>query len=500
MRNLKYILLLLMIIPVNTFAIEFYCDRSVKSGGTFNCIISNSSNSLYNFVANLDYPSEFIVKNEIYSKGYTNNGSTKNINISGPGFNAPTTIAMFTFLAPTVSSTQNYVFSLKNMKYKYLETENNFRDNQSDLIVNISVNASTTTSTTTTTKTPTTTTKATTTSKVTTTKNVQENKNLELKLNYGIDDKVEVLSCESVDGKCIIDLSSANIPVKDGYEFVGWNQNNSCDNPKNYDLYNLSANAELFACFKIKTDENVVNYLESLLIKNLNIQFNKYIFGYVINLEGSTSELDIEAVPLNKDAKVEISENAKNLIDGINKVEVRVIYNDVTTIYTITVYKNYKEEAKLNNININGYDLNFNKDIYNYNLVVKYGIKNLDVTVDCDELYNYAISGNTLITDGSKILVVVKGDNSETSTYTINIKYESFIKSYLPYIYSVCFGLFCIIVYFVVRYLRNGKFKDKEQNKKVQGVNIDTKKKGKIKKEKKPKKEKKTNKEIIEKL
>ena len=103
----------------------------------------------------------------------------------------------------------------------------------------------------------------------------------------------------------------------------------------------------------------------------LNIQFNKYIFGYVINLEGSTSELDIEAVPLNKDAKVEISENAKNLIDGINKVEVRVIYNDVTTIYTITVYKNYKEEAKLNNININGYDLNFNKDILLLNLIHK---------------------------------------------------------------------------------------------------------------------------------
>ena len=53
-------------------------------------------------------------------------------------------------------------------------------------------------------------------------KQILWNKNLELKLNYGIDDKVEVLSCESVDGKCIIDLSSANIPVKDGYEFVGW--------------------------------------------------------------------------------------------------------------------------------------------------------------------------------------------------------------------------------------------------------------------------------------
>ena len=98
------------------------------------------------------------------------------------------------------------------------------------------------------------------------------------------------------------------------------------------------------------------------------------------------------------------------------------------------------------------------------------------------------------------MLIVAKSESSEDVVYTINIKYDSFIKSYLSYIYGGGFGLFCIIVYFVVRYLRNGKFKDKEQNKKVQGVNIDSKKKGKIKKEKKPKKEKKTNKEIIEKL
>lgn len=507
MKRLKYILLLLIIIPINTFAIEFYCDRNVKSNSTFNCTISNSSNSLYNFVANLDYPSEFIVKKEVYSNEYTNNGSVKNINIIGPGFNAPTTIAIITFLAPTVSSNQNYVISLKNIKYKYLSNETNFRDNQKDLTVNVTVTANTTTvakpvTTTTTSKT------TLTTKNVTTTKNSQNSK-FKLTLKYMVNDGTDELYCEPVNGKCSINLSNIVKPEKDGYKFIGWDKNNTCNNYKVYTEYILSSNEELYACYEANTSEDVINYLDSINIKDYNIGFNKYIFSYTIDVSGDLTSLDIDAIPLNQDAKVVISDNAKNLIDGKNKIEISVIYNDVITTYIINVNKNYIDKPKINNIKINGYDFTFNQDTYQYNLTVKYGTTSLDVLVDCDDDYTYTISGNTSISNGSKLLIVAKSESSEDVVYTINIKYDSFIKSYLSYIYGVSFGLFCIIVYFIVRYLRSDKFKIKEEKKKIKEIKIEPTKENIVKKDKKTKKEKKIKEkkkvkeeqeEIIEKL
>ena len=56
--------------------------------------------------------------------------------------------------------------------------------------------------------------------------------------------------------------------------------------------------------------------------------------------------------------------------------------------------------------------------------MVKYGTKKINLTVESDEQYNYTISGNTSLSDGSKILVVVNGENSESTTYTINIIYN----------------------------------------------------------------------------
>ena len=493
MKNLKYILLLLIIIPINTFAIEFYCDRNVKSDGTFSCIISNSSNSLYNFVANLDYPSEFIEKNAVYSKGYTNNGSIKNLNIIGPGYNAPTTIAIINFLAPTVSSNQSYSISLKNIKYKYLDSETNFRDNQNDLIANINVIAETTT-----TKTTTTNTKKVLTTTETTTKEVPTTTKLELKLNYMIADKSRILSCDAEDGKCEISLKNIEEPSKEGYTFSGWSINYSCDSSEKLETYILSKNDELYACYTKNTSDKVINYLEELTIENFKINFNKFTFKYIIDLKGETSKININAIPVNKDAKVEISDNAGNLVDGANYIDIKVIYNDIITNYTIVVNKNYKESAKLNDIKIDGYNFVFNQNIYEYNLIVKYGTSNLNLTVDADKQYNYTISGNSSVSNGSKILVVVGGENSAVTTYTINIVYDSFLNTYLYYIYGVIFSIFCIIVYFVVRSIRKNK---KTKNISIENKGITKKKeKKKVKKEKKNKKSKDIEKENIEKL
>ena len=206
MKNIKYLLFMLLLIPLNVFAIEFYCDRTVKSGNDFKCILSNSSNSLYNLTANLDFGNDIKLKSEVYSKGYSNSGNNSNLNIIGPGFNAPTTIGIFTFSAPKIGNDQKYAISLSDIKFKYLSSESNFHDN-GDLKYTITVKGDgSTTSSTTTTK-------------------VNNNPKTKYELNlYYMDDKQKVIKtgCEpNGEEGCSIYIADIDEPKKDGYELFG---------------------------------------------------------------------------------------------------------------------------------------------------------------------------------------------------------------------------------------------------------------------------------------
>lgn len=491
MKRLKYILLLLIIIPINTFAIEFYCDRNVKPNSTFSCVIFNSSNSLYNFTANLDYPNEIKLKNITLSKEYTNNSSNNNLNITGPGFNAPSTIGVLTFTTPNVASENKYIISLKNIKFKYLSTESNYHDNEGDLSYSVIINQGATTTTT-----------------VTTTSKVSNLLNLKLHfMNNNVQD--ETLTCEESNGECTIYIADIEIKEKSGYEFVGWSDTSKCETYGKYDLYILTDDKDIYACYKPNTSDTIINYLENITIEDYNINFNKYIFNYNLTVDDNTSKLIINATPINSSAKIEISENINNLIDGINNVTINVIDNNVTTTYLLSVFKNYKENPAMNNLTIDGYNINFNSNIYDYNLVVKYGTKKLNVKPICDENIECLVENNSNenLYNGSKITILVN-NNDKSTIYTINIKYESFFITYLYYVYGGAFCVFCLIVYFVVKHLKSDKYKNKKESKKSnlkmvkQEKNIviePTKEKITIK-DKKRKKSNKNKKEKIEKL
>ena len=103
------------------------------------------------------------------------------------------------------------------------------------------------------------------------------------------------------------------------------------------------------------------------------------------------------------------------------------------------------------------------------------------------------------ISDGSQIVIKVKNGLLE-SNYVIKIKYDSFINSYLYYVYGISFSVFCIIVYFIVKYLRSDKYKLKKEKKEIKNVNLEPPKDKAIKKNNKAKKTKKQKQEKIEKL
>ena len=481
MKNIKYLLFMLLLIPLNVFAIEFYCDRTVKSGNDFKCILSNSSNSLYNLTANLDFGNDIKLKSEVYSKGYSNSGNNSNLNIIGPGFNAPTTIGIFTFSAPKIGNDQKYVISLSDIKFKYLSSESNFHDN-GDLKYTITVkgdgSGNTTNSTTTTT---------------TTTTAVGNKRKYELNL-YFMDESQTVIKtgCETY----IADIIP---PTNEGYEFIGWSEDSLCENYKKYSVYNLTKNSSLYACFKNNIIDTI-NYLKDLSVEGYEINFSKFIYSYNISIKGDTSKLNVVANAVSDTAVVNISDNVNDLVDGLNTITIDVVDNDVITTYVLLVSKNMSDDPPmLKNITIDKYNLNFKQSVFEYNLLVKYGVKKLNLNIVNDDNYEYEITGNDNISDGSQIVIKVKNGSLE-SNYVIKIKYDSFINSYLYYVYGISFSVFCIIVYFIVKYLRSDKYKLKKEKKEIKNVNLEPPKDKAIKKNNKAKKTKKQKQEKIEKL
>ena len=306
--------------------------------------------------------------------------------------------------------------------------------------------------------------------------------------------------CETTgDGGCETYIADIIPSTNEGYEFIGWSEDSLCENYKKYSVYNLTKNSSLYACFKNNIIDTI-NYLKDLSVEGYEINFSKFIYSYNISIKGDTSKLNVVANAVSDTAVVNISDNVNDLVDGLNTITIDVVDNDVITTYALLVSKNISDDPPmLKNITIDKYNLNFKQSVFEYNLLVKYGVKKLNLNIVNDDNYEYEITGNDNISDGSQIVIKVKNGSLE-SNYVIKIKYDSFINSYLYYVYGISFSVFCIIVYFIVKYLRSDKYKLKKEKKEVKNVNLEPPKDKAIKKNNKAKKTKKQKQEKIEKL
>ena len=80
------------------------------------------------------------------------------------------------------------------------------------------------------------------------------------------------------------------------------------------------------------------NYLKQLKIKGININFDKLVKDYTIEIDQKMKHLDIVATPESKDAVVAIKDNM-NLING-SKVIISVTSPDGSVRkYTLTIEK-----------------------------------------------------------------------------------------------------------------------------------------------------------------
>lgn len=162
--------------------------------------------------------------------------------------------------------------------------------------------------------------------------------------------------------------------------------------------------------------------LNDIEIDNYNIKFDKNTFKYEVTVKGDVNDLDISAIPTSKNSKVEI-EKPKTLKVGENIITITVTGKDGTKCKYVIV-ANKKElsyDTSIKDIIIKGYELNYQKDKYDYDLPIKSDNK-LDIKVILnDPNSTYKIEGNKNLKNNSIITITVTSEAKTTKEYKINI-------------------------------------------------------------------------------
>ena len=213
-------------------------------------------------------------------------------------------------------------------------------------------------------------------------------------------------------------------------------------------------------------NRNANAYLKSLTIDGKDIDFEKDVVDYEYKVGKDVDSLDIEAIPELDTSKVEITGN-ENFKIGKNIVTITVKAEDNSEkIYKIIVVKEDKvlEKLYLDNLKIDGYDIKFNKEIFEYTLTIGKE-KSLNIIAFNDNGYTTEIVGNENLKDGSIIKIIVSDEDGNSSVYQIRIKVSNNDTTsttsntgtnYIPYIMtSLLVLLFILDLVQIIKKVRN---------------------------------------------
>lgn len=181
-------------------------------------------------------------------------------------------------------------------------------------------------------------------------------------------------------------------------------------------------------------------YLEILRLdkEGITSSFNKEITEYYITVDSTVNNLQITAIPENKEANVEIKGN-NNLVNGINKIEIIVTSKDGNKkkIYNINVTKTSNIAASNTNLEtlaIENVTLfpEFYENILNYKAEVSNETKSLNILAIPQSISaQVVIEGNTNLKEGKNIVnvkVIAENKISEKNyiieVYKRNLKEE----------------------------------------------------------------------------
>ena len=211
----------------------------------------------------------------------------------------------------------------------------------------------------------------------------------------------------------------------------------------------------------IKREEDPDNrsddsYLKDIDIKNNDIDFSKDKTNYEITVDYNTDFLDINPKLSSGKSKVEIIGN-ENLKVGENTIIIKVTAKDNSVReYKIIVTKKDKDQVLSNNsylksITIDGYNIDFKKNIYNYTLKIK-NEETLNINaITENETAKVRIVGNNNLNNNNVIKIIVTAEDKSVSTYSITVSKEESVNYLLITVIVETVVIIGIILFLVLR-------------------------------------------------
>lgn len=206
------------------------------------------------------------------------------------------------------------------------------------------------------------------------------------------------------------------------------------------------------------------NTLKEITINNEKIKLNKNEFLYYYTVANDVESVTIDAKANDSNAIVTVDE-LSNLQVGENEIGISVTAPSGDIVkYTIIVTREQQlsSNAKLSNLEIVGYKLNFDKDTMYYDLKIK-DDEFLELIYETeDENATVTVEGNKNLVNGSIVKINVKAEDNTVVRYFINIEKDSEGSSFIWII--VLLPLIIILTIIVIILIKKNK---RKQNKKT---------------------------------
>ena len=167
-------------------------------------------------------------------------------------------------------------------------------------------------------------------------------------------------------------------------------------------------------------------FLKNLTIKGYNINFYKEQLTYEIVIDKSVNKVDVEYETESDKAVANVRNN--DPISIINPIIITVTAEDGSIKdYTINLtYKVLSNNINVRNLTIENYDIDFDNNKQNYDVVVNQDTKSLNFNIELeDENAKYEIQDNNDLVNGSVIKIRVIAENLTETTYNFNIIKET---------------------------------------------------------------------------
>jgi len=207
-------------------------------------------------------------------------------------------------------------------------------------------------------------------------------------------------------------------------------------------------------------------YLDVLQVEPGDLNFDKTIENYTIEVDTEGIYLTVVATPLDHTSQVKIENNEEIRVNTPVKITVTAT-DGSTRVYTINIKlktTGLDNNARLLFVEIEGYEngLGFNPDVYSYDLRIGKETR-LEMRVEPEsEFAEYRIYGNADLKNKSQIKIIVTAQDGETeATYLINI-HKSSANIVGVLIVLIILGVAGFVGFKLVRKLLEGKAEEGE--------------------------------------